>query len=233
MQGLEIGALDLPFVTCSEGNVKYADYATTEQLRERARAAPGHSSDFVVPVDFILSEAGWDNVIGEYDWIAAAHVIEHAPNMIDWLKSVGSKLKEGGILFLVIPDKRYTFDYYRPESTLGKILEDHFQQKHNPGFAEVFDGHYYSRNVNVFEIWQNFCQGEFNAYSTIGALDVAKTADIQYIDVHCNIFSNQSFSFIVKILCEERWVPFSVEEIGIVEQFGSDFHCILKKLASS
>jgi hypothetical protein len=232
-QGLEIGALDLPFVTSDEGNVKYADCATTEELRERARVAPGHSPDFVVPVDFVLQDGGWDSVVGEYDWIAAAHVIEHAPSLIDWLRSAGSKLKEGGVLFLVIPDKRYTFDFYRPESTLGKIFEDHILKKQKPGIAEVFDGRYYSRNVNPIEIWKNPIKVEFDAQSTGRALDVAKTAANDYIDVHCNIFCDKSFSLIMKTLCLEGWVPFNVEEVGSVDQFGSDFHCVLKKIVRS
>jgi hypothetical protein len=91
--------------------------------------AAGHSPEFVVPIDFILKNAGWDSIASGYDWIAAAHVIEHAPSMIDWLRSVGDTLKEGGILFLVVPDKRYTFDFFRPESTLGKIFEDHLIKK--------------------------------------------------------------------------------------------------------
>ena len=92
-RGLEIGALDLPFVTPDEGNVDFADHATTEELRERARAAPGHSPEFVAPVDYVLKTGGWESVPNGYDWIAAAHVIEHAPSIIGWLRSVGEKLK--------------------------------------------------------------------------------------------------------------------------------------------
>jgi hypothetical protein len=229
-RGLEIGALDLPFVTPDEGNVEFVDYATTDELRERARAAPGHSPEFVVPVDYVLRDAGWESVPDGYDWIAAAHVIEHAPSMIDWLRSVGEKLKRSGILFLIIPDKRYTFDFFRPESTLGKIFEDHFRKKTTPGISEVFDGCYYSRTLNTATIWENPTQIEFDVQPTESALAVAQTTVDKYIDVHCNIFSDKSFSTIIGILCSEAWVPFAVQEIGSVGQYEADFHCVLKKV---
>ena len=65
MRGLEIGASDLPFVTPDKGNVEFADYATTEELRERTRAAPGHSAEFVAPVDYVLRTGGWESVPNE------------------------------------------------------------------------------------------------------------------------------------------------------------------------
>jgi hypothetical protein len=229
-RGLEIGALDLPFVTPDEGDVEVADYATTEELRERARAAPGHSPEFVAPVDYVLKTEGWENVPNGYDWIAAAHVIEHAPSMIDWLKSIGKKLKDQGILFLVIPDKRYTFDFFRPESTLGKIFQDHLHNKTAPGISEVFDGYYYSRTVNPINIWENNRQFDFDVQPTESALAIAQSTADGYIDVHCNIFSDKSFSIIIDVLCREGWVPFAVEEIGAVGPYELDFHCVLRKL---
>jgi hypothetical protein len=230
MRGLEIGALDLPLVTPDEGNVEFADYTATEELRERARVAPGHSPEFVVPVDYVLKTAGWETIPNGYDWIAAAHVIEHAPSMIDWLRSVGEKLKNRGILFLVIPDKRYTFDFFRPESTLGKIFQDHFHEKTKPGISEVFDGYYYSRTLHAGKIWQNDTQFDFDVQPTEGALALAQSTTDRYIDVHCNIFSDKSFSIIIDILCSEGWVPFAIEEIGAVGPYEADFHCVLRKV---
>jgi hypothetical protein len=233
MRGLEIGALDLPFVTPNEGSVEFADYAATEELCELARVVPGHSPEFVVSVDYVLKNAGWDSVPNGYDWIAAAHVIEHAPSMIDWLRSLGNKLKKGGILFLVVPDKRYTYDFFRPESTLGKIFEDHFIKKTSPGISEVFDAHYYSRNLDAGLLWQNSTELQFDMRHTEGALMIAKSTGGNYIDVHCNIFSNNGFTLVMEILCNEGWVPFAIEEIGTVEQFHLDFHCILRKVVRS
>jgi hypothetical protein len=231
-RGLEIGAMDLPFVTPDEGNVEYLDYATTEELRERARSAPGHTPEFVVAVDYVLKNQGWDGVPNSYDWVAAAHVVEHAPSLIDWLRAVADRLKEAGILFLVVPDKRYTFDFFRPESTLGKIFEDHLTRKTRPGISEVFDEAFYSRNVGSDFVWKCSENIPFDAKPTESALTLARSAGDMYIDVHCNIFSDRSFSLIIGVLCREKWIPFAIEEMGVVKQFESDFHCVLRKIAN-
>jgi hypothetical protein len=230
-RGLEVGAFDLPFILPEDGHVEFLDYSTTEELQERARTAPGHSPDFVVPVTYIAKLGDWAEVPSGYDWIAAAHVIEHAPSMIDWLLTAGSKLKEQGILFLVVPDKRYTFDYFRPETTLGKILEDHFRQKVRPGPAEVFDSRYYSREAPLADLWKGKRPKSipFDAQAAHGALDIIESATHQYIDVHCNIFSQMSFSLILNALSQEGIVPFYIEELGEVDPLEMDFHCVLRK----
>jgi len=230
MRGLEIGAFDLPFIAPGEGNVEFLDYATTEELRERARSAEGHSPDFVTPVNYVATLGDWAEVPeGHYDWIAAAHVIEHAPSMIDWLRTAARRLKNNGILFLVIPDKRYTFDYFRPESTLGKILEDHFLGKLRPGPAEVFDSHYYTRDLNSDYLWKKGKSIVFDSQPAIGAMDLMRATEDQYVDVHCNIFSQSSFTMIIDALCQGKFVPFDIDDIGAVDKGELDFHCVLRR----
>ncbi len=233
MRGLEIGAFDLPFLLPDEGNVEFLDYATTKELQERARFADGHSPDFVVPVAYVTKLGDWADVPEGYDWIAAAHVIEHAPSMIDWLRTAASKLKQEGILFLVVPDKRFTFGYFRPESTLGKILEDHFLRKVRPGPAEVFDSRYHTRKVNTTALWQTGESIPFDAQPAQGAMDVLRSAGSRYVDVHCNVFSQMSFALIMDALCKERIVPFYMEELRDVDRFEMDFHCVLKTAGGS
>jgi hypothetical protein len=230
MRGLEIGAFDLPFIEPDEGNVEFLDYATSEELREQARSAEGHSPDFVAPVKYVATLGDWADVPeGHYDWIAAAHVIEHAPSMIDWLRTAARRLKNNGILFLVIPDKRYTFDYFRPESTLGKILEDHVLGKVRPGPAEVFDSHYYTRDLDPDDLWKKEKAIVFDPQPASGAMDLMSSTADQYIDVHCNIFSQSGFTGIINTLCGGSFVPFYVDDIGTVDKGGIDFHCVLRR----
>lgn len=233
MRGLEIGAFDLPFVTPEEGDVEFLDYAPTEELQENARAAPGHSPDFVAPVNYVVNTGDWSEIPEGYDWIAAAHVIEHVPSIIDWLNEAGNRLKANGILFLVVPDKRFTFDYFRPETTLGQILEDHYRRKVRPGPAEVFDAHYYTRDLDTTSLWKARKAPVFDAQPIAGAMDIIRSADDQYIDAHCNVFTRMSFLMMMEALCGDGMVPFQIEEIGDVERNGLDFHCVLRKTSSA
>lgn len=234
MRGLEIGAFDLPFILPNEGDVSFADYQSTAQLRQLARTTEGHSSDCVVPVTYLLGTNDWSAVPGDFDWVAAAHVIEHAPSMIDWLRHIGDRLQPGGILFLVIPDKRYTFDYFRPETSLGKILTDHWSGKHRPGPGDVFDAHYYTRALDVDALWDFDNPPRFgDSPPAPDVLAILQQAQDSYNDVHCTIFSQHSFSRIIQFLCTSSLIPFDVEEIGEVAEYGIDFHCVLRKSVSA
>jgi hypothetical protein len=208
MRGLEIGAFDLPFILPDEADVSFADYQSTAQLLELARRTEGHSSDCVVPVNYLLGTNDWSAVPTDFDWVAAAHVIEHAPSMIDWLHRIADRLNPGGILFLVIPDKRYTFDYFRPETSLGKILTDHWMGKQQPGPEDVFDAHFYTRELEVDALWDLTNPPRFDAIPPApNALEILQLSQDSYTDVHCTIFSQPSFSLIIQWLCASSLIP--------------------------
>src|SRR5262245_51434967 len=104
--GLEIGAMDLPFVEPHEGRCEFADFRTTDELSELAKSLPGHNAAFVAPIRYDL-RLGYDQIIHKYDYIAASHVIEHVPDVIGWLRALHRLLRPSGVVFLVVPDKRF------------------------------------------------------------------------------------------------------------------------------
>jgi SAM-dependent methyltransferase len=62
---------------------------------------------------------------GTQDFVIANHFLEHCQNPIGALVSMFRVLRAGGILFLAVPDKRYTFDVDRPITPLEHLLRDH------------------------------------------------------------------------------------------------------------
>jgi hypothetical protein len=229
-KGLEIGVLDLPFITPDMGIVQYADHFPTEELRERAAQAPGHSPDFVQPIDFVLSVTPLETLPFDYEWIATAHLIEHVPNLIGWLNTIGDRLLANGLLFCVIPDGRYTFDINRPLSTLGKILQDHLENRKIPSFCSVFDAHYYNTSVSSPDIWQGKATSDPLYHNSVEASWAAASRALEtYIDCHVNIFTPVSFAQIIRTLSERRFIPFYLEEVGETEPNGIDFHAVLRK----
>jgi methyltransferase family protein len=235
LKGMEVGAFDLPMVDPAEALVKFADYSPTQELRARAALHPHHSAEFVVDVDYVLRDVGWAAVPHDFDWICASHVIEHVPNMIGWLQTLSTKLNDNGVLFLVIPDKRYTFDIHRPETSLGKILVDYYYDRRAARVEDIFDAMYYSDTVDPVSAWTGVIRsGERSTPVDIHTvLERTFASMATYIDLHCNVFTVFSWREILQAVVTLQLIPFVIEEIGDVERNDIDFHCVLRKSRAS
>jgi len=83
MSGVEIGALDRPLVSTSEGKAFYVDHAATRQLREKYRADANVSVEHIVDVDAIWGAQTLRDCVGRdklFNYVVASHVVEHVPD---------------------------------------------------------------------------------------------------------------------------------------------------------
>ncbi|VFU07813.1 methyltransferase domain-containing protein [Methylocella tundrae] len=230
--GLEIGAFDLPLVEPMEGRCDFADWNTAQYLRDIAKPDTGHNPDFVVPINYNLLE-GYDQVPDGYDWVAAAHVIEHVPDIIGWLKQIATKLKPGGILFLIIPDKRYIFDIYRQESTFTDALVAHKSAFKHPSFAQVFDHFYYhAPGLVARDVWiGNSLPGPMLNFAN--AFSIAEKAELAYeVDAHCWVLTPDSFSALTQSLSNSQMINLRPLDLHPTVFGGLDFSVVLQKPAT-
>jgi len=120
--GLDIGALHRPMVKHSGMKVVYVDRLPAAELKKHS---PELSEFPLVEAD-IISDAqylpGIDS--GKYDFVIASHLIEHMSCTLGALEAWFRVLKVGGLLYLVVPDKRYIFDKKRSLTTFEHILKD-------------------------------------------------------------------------------------------------------------
>lgn len=61
-----------------------------------------------------------------YDFILSSHVLEHVANPIKALYEWKRILKKNGKLFLIVPNRKYTYDRCRPLTTLEHIINDYY-----------------------------------------------------------------------------------------------------------
>lgn len=134
--GIEIGALHNPLnYSASNANVKYVDRLPVEELRKHY---PELNSNNLVKVD-IIDDGEILNTIDDnsLDFIIASHMLEHCKNPIKTIHSHINKLKQGGIIYYVIPDKRYSFDKERELTTFEHLIDDYFNKNdHFPHYLE-------------------------------------------------------------------------------------------------
>ncbi len=227
--GLEIGPFDLPMVTPNEGNCVYADYRSTAELKELASKLAGHNPDFVVPIEYELKN-GYGVISKKFDWIAAAHTIEHIPDPIGWLNILADKLLPEGKIFLVVPDKRYTFDHARQVTQLSWLLEQYRLRITKPSYQQVFD-HIYTTST-MFDpglIWRgdippaptrNFAEATSEAVRSL----------TEHVDVHCSVFTPESFSIAMTELSSSGIIPLAIMEMRTTQYNQMDFSVVLKRL---
>lgn len=120
--GLEIGALHQPLPIPPSARVKYVDRMSAEDLRKQYDEI---SYVPFVETDIIDNGEELRTIADEsQDFVIANHFIEHCQNPVQTLKNIIRVLKRGGVLYLAVPDKRFTFDAPRPSTTLDHVMRD-------------------------------------------------------------------------------------------------------------
>ena len=215
-RGLEIGPLDRALVRKSDGPVEYVDYTDTESLRARLYA--GVDPAEVPEMDHVWASQPLHELVGEpVGYIAASHVIEHVPDLLGWLTDLRGALADDGVLTLAIPDRRFTFDILRPESTLGDVIEAFLLKARQPSLRHVFDNCNLGVAVDHAEAWREPPAGRtLPQLAGQNALQLAYDQCVEiaerprYIDSHCWVFTPASFLLLYEGLARLKLAPFSI-----------------------
>lgn len=234
-RGLEIGPLDRPVVTKEMGHVAYVDHATASALREKYEGDPGVNVDQIVDVDFVHSDRRLAKCVegDNFDYVVASHTIEHVPDVVGWLGEVAEVLTVGGILSLVVPDKRYTFDYLRPPSTPSEMMDSYLLGPRRPTFRQVYESLATSVELDVDQAWSGVLDVEdlrfFHTEEL--ALDAAQRAtDGEYVDAHCWVFTPQSFFDALRFLIRLDLFDYKVRDFVPTTEGELEFYVALEKL---
>ena len=123
--GVEIGALHNALWTPSDARVTYVDRMTEADLRNHY---PELSQLPLVHVDVVDDgEKLTTFANGSLDFIIANHFLEHTQDPIGTILRHLEVLKPGGVLYMALPDKRFTFDKDRPETDFDHVMRDHVE----------------------------------------------------------------------------------------------------------
>lgn len=117
-RGLEIGALGNPMPLPNAAEIVYSDILRPDQVDAMY---PGSRHP-----DILSDSEHFEGVTtGEFDFVVANHVLEHVTDPIGALTEWHRILKPDGLLFISLPDKRYTFDHRRQRTRLAHLEDDH------------------------------------------------------------------------------------------------------------
>lgn len=231
--GLEIGALCRPFLRREDGPVLYVDHADTATLREKYRNDPNVDVDAIVDIDAVWGACTLSQAIGgrKVDYVVASHVIEHVPNLIGWLHELREVLSATGEVRLIVPDKRFTFDRLRDETRVESLLYSHLVGARVPQPQVIIDHVLNVVNMDCGAAWRSAVDATQleHLHDLPMAMGVARDCidHGNYHDVHCWVFSPQSFARLFRRLAEMELIDFACGGFFDTERNGMEFFVTL------
>lgn len=230
--GIEIGPSHSPIAPKRNGyNVHIIDYLDASQLREKF-SHDDVEIDNIEDVDFVWNGQSLPELVGGagiYDWIVGSHVLEHIPDPVSFLAQCEQVLRPGGIVSLIIPDKRVCFDHFRPLSSTGDILDAYVTQQTRPSPGSVFEHVVNAVSLDGKIAWSAHDSGDFaTRYEFHEAKKLWDHAcnSGQYMDAHIWRFIPESFNLIIEDL----------QRLGLIQSrvkkaygtTGHEFHVVLE-----
>jgi hypothetical protein len=235
--GVEIGPSHDPIAPKRDGfKVHVIDHASREELLAKYATHVGLALDRIEEVDFVWRGQSYVELTGHprhYSWIIASHVIEHTPDLIAFLADCDSILKDGGVLSLVIPDKRYCFDRFRPVTGLARVVDAHMsaQKIHTPGAVAEYLINAVGKPDQL--AWDAGTVGEYRLFHTAEQAQ-ALMQDVldhrAYHDIHNWCFVPHSFRLLLADLHALGLTP--MREVSFEPTHGCEFYVTLGRHGS-
>lgn len=209
--GLEIGPSYDPLVPKSSGaNVEVVDHATQSELiaKYRTYGLDQSQSNAIEPVDHVWTEGSLRDALPDgvrYDYIVAAHVLEHQVDLVQFLQDCQALLHDDGRLALIVPDKRLCFDRFRPVSTVGDVLQTHAVPPRFHTMAPLIDHQLYATQNADGVAWPTLLPDDelrmqFRLPDGIAAAVRDGLGQQHYRDTHRWIFTPTSLSLLLSDL---------------------------------
>lgn len=229
---LEIGASNAPTFQKNDGNIFFMDWFSREELYKEFEHSKPERAEKLVDVDFVIKDNKFSNHIHEqFDLIIANHVVEHIPDLIRWFAQINKILKPDGALFLAIPHKEYTFDKIRPLSTVINLLECYDKKLTKPTLYQIFEAIHLYRPIKAKDIWNNEYQhllkkSRFTITDSMRRA-IKETTNKPYVDVHCHIFTTESWALLMRELRQLDKLSFEISLTNDVYFGGNEFFCMM------
>jgi hypothetical protein len=247
MSGLELGPLNRPRIRPEAGDVRYVDCFSTQELRDTysANSATRDVLEEIVDVHYVVRrEQSVSEVAGRdapFDYVLASHVIEHVANPIGWLRDLQSILGDGGVLSLVVPDRRFCFDVNRANTRSQDWIDWYLRDLRSPGPGQIFDFFAHvttiDGTVDTTGLWAGTAD-----YAGVRRTDVAdpdrSAFDVckqylesgKHIDVHVGTYTPAVLLDLLELTFKLGLIDFEIAEFVSTAPNTLEFFLTLRKL---
>jgi len=154
------------------------------------------------------------------EYVASSHVLEHVANPIKALVEWHRVLRPGGIIYMVVPDRRYTWDRYRTPTPV-----DHFFQDFTTGTSAI-DG------THIDEFVSNLDWSTYSPTTPSERVAVEKEAlrnaywsavrEGKEINIHFHVFEPENLRALIESAGATPLVGVRWELVDLVEKFPAE-----------
>lgn len=228
-EALEIGPFCNPALTGP--NVRYADIMDAEALRERATSR-GRSPGRVPEIDHVLPNGDLSQIAARFDLVFSSHCVEHQPDLIHHLAQVAELLRPGGSYHLIIPDKRFCFDHFLPETLIGDVLQAHEDARRVHTLRSIVEHRGFTTHNRSLRHWLGMhgsIHGPRRMARIAHAIRQRAKACEDYVDVHAWQFTPGSFLNLISELSELKLSPLRPERVWHTPFPRMEFMAVLRK----
>ena len=228
---LEIGPLDRPQLDHTSPSYHSLDVFTKKELVEFYNDDPDVNIENIIEPTYIITNNDYSVIQGKFSCIFSSHNIEHMPCLVTFLRNLENLLAEDGLIYFVIPDKRYCFDYFKNESNIYDVLGLYYEKNARPRFIDVLK----MRTLNTHNNSMNHWSGEHgeNLYKErllknyAGILNEYNSG--KYLDAHVSFFTPFSFLDIMEQLRELGLIGLEVKKLYHTIRDSNEFYVVVGK----
>lgn len=220
---LEIGPGHGPDFTGD--NVKYLDIVSGEELRRLYPELPDRNGG-APEIDYQLSELAEGKISERFDLVYSAHNFEHQANCVLHLNSIAEILNPGGYFVAVVPDKNYTFDYYRQVSSLIDILSAKKSQTRH-SLRTQMSARVTTHNDVAMHWFGYHGESTLNDESVVESYLAGEEKD--FASHHVNAFDSDSFKSIFGLLAKKNIISLSLLRVYNTPFLRNEFIAIFQK----
>lgn len=223
-QGVEIGPGHAPFPVPSGVSVRYLDRwepVENSALFPELGDQPGFPRpDIVANLDVDRLSALRD---ASQDFVIASHILEHLANPLAMLVDVHRVLKPGGLLVLILPDRRVTFDSERSPTSL-----EHLADEYRRDVREVSDEHVIEAIVAQVRF-----NGDIRDPTVLAAERTESEIDLhRRRSIHAHVWDMEEFNEVLGFSEHElglSWKVLDTMPAGDPGSYGNEFGWLLAR----
>lgn len=158
--GIEVGAMSSPYKGFSSAtSIKYADIFSSKELREIISSldVDGMYEKDIVNTDILLKAPEYslfDVITEQVNFVYSSNVFEHHSNpiycLIDQIKCINI-----GVVYLVIPNKNYTYDRRRSLTSIDKLIDKYERDIFSHTIDEAMDVIVGTDKHPIYDLYKN------------------------------------------------------------------------------